>query len=161
MKKNETSLLDTIVGMTIGIPIALIILILASPVILYLSIVKGPILSLKRRKFLKRNSGKIILCISPGGKYKLFQSTYHDELMSIGIHDIVVFDPTKPNNHYDHFKWDGMISRSLGFPILLKFTEDQVTQQSLKNEFIAFFKKEIDLIQLKGCIKRIVDGKSY
>jgi hypothetical protein len=79
----------------------------------------------------------------------------------LGIHEVVVFDPTKPNNHYDGFEWDGMISRNLGFPILLNFTEEQISQHSLKNEFTAFFKKEIDWIQLKGCIKRRVDGKSY
>lgn len=161
MKKGETNLLDIIIGVIIGIPIALIILILASPFILYMSVVKGPIHSFKRRKFLKRNSGKVVLCISPGRKYKLFREAHNDELVAMGIHDIIVFDPTRPNNYYDGFEWDGMISRNLGFPILLTFTEKHVIQSSLKNEFIAFFKKEIDLIQLKGCIKRTVDGKSY
>lgn len=161
MKKSETNLLDTVVGVIIGIPIALIILILASPIIAYLAIVKGPVLAFKRRKFLKRNAGKIVLCTSPGGKYKRFREAHIGELVSMGIHDVVVFDPTRPNNYYDGFEWDGLISRNLGFPIIVKFTSEKIIQQSLKNEFISFFKKEMHLIQLKECIERTVDGKSY
>lgn len=161
MEKKETNLLDTIVGLIIGIPLALIFVVLCSPFILYMSIVKGPILSFKRRKFLRRNSGKVLLCVSPGGKYKTFQSIYHDEIKSLGVYEIVVFDPTKASNQYDGFDWDTMISRNIGFPILLNFNAEQIVQQSLKSEFLAYFKKEIDWIQLKGCIKIKIDGKSY
>lgn len=161
MAKKATNILDTIVGLIIGIPIALLLVIVCSPVILYLSVVKGPIFSFKRRKFLKRNSGKILLCISPGAKYKELQSAYNDEIKSLGVYEIVVFDPTKPNNQYDGFDWDTMISRNLGFPILVNFNTEQIIQESLKSEFRSYFKKEIDWIELKSCIKGKVDGKNY
>ncbi len=161
MKKGERNLLDTIVSVVIGIPISVVVLVLLSPYILYMSVVKGPIHTFKQRRFLDRNAGKIVLCTSPGGKYKLFREAHIEELVSIGIHDVIVFDPTRPNNYYDGFEWDGLISRNLGFPILIKFTSEKIIQQSMKNEFITFFKKDMDLIQLKGCIKRTIDGKSY
>jgi len=79
----------------------------------------------------------------------------------LGIDDIVLFDATKPNNQYDGFEWDTMISRSHGFPVLVRIESKNILQQSLKEEFRWYFKKEIDFVQLKGCIKRKADGTNY
>jgi hypothetical protein len=124
-------------------------------------IIKVPVLAYHKNAFFKRNAGKKILCISPGRKFQIFYSQYRQEILSLGIDDIVLFDATKPNNQYDSFEWDTMISRSHGFPVLVRTDSGKISQQSLKEEFRWYFKKEIDIIQLKGCIKRKVDGKRY
>jgi hypothetical protein len=156
MSEQKNTLLGNLVGGIIVVPIILVLFVISFPFILYLLIIKVPILA-----FLKRNIGKKILCISPGRKFQVFYSNYHKEILSLGIDDIVVFDATKPDNQYDGFKWDAMVSRSAGFPLLVSINDKVITQQSLKCEFMSYFKKEIDWIQLRGCIKRKVDGKSY
>lgn len=136
MREHKNSLLDNVLGWIIGIPIILALLIVFSPVILYFLIVKAPILSFQKKAFLKRNAGKQILCISPGRKFQVFHSTYRNEILSLGIDDIIVFDATKPNNQYDGFDWDAMISRGAGFPLLVSMEGKAISQQSLKKEFM-------------------------
>jgi len=152
MSEQKNSPLDTVFGWVIGMPIVLALLIVFSPLILYFLGVKAPMVAVRKKSFLRRNAGKQILCISPGRKFQVFYSTYRSEILSLGIDDVTLFDATKPNNEYDGFEWDTMISR-VGFPLLVTIEAKGVSQQSLKEEFRWFFRKEIDFIQLKGCIK--------
>ena len=96
---------------------------------------------------------------STGRKFRQFESAYRGEILSLGIDEIVVFDASRPNNQYDGFDWDRMISRRSGFPLLVSIDRRSLSQQSLKNEFIAFFRKEIDWTYLKAYIKTKVDEK--
>ena len=75
--------------------------------------------------------------------------------MDAGIDNVVEFDCEKSTNRFDDFEWDQLISRDAGFPLLVKFRKDAINQRSLKNDFNAFFKNEIDWVQLKGTIKKI------
>jgi hypothetical protein len=161
MREQKNSFLDEALGWIIGVPIVAALLILFSPLLLFFFFVKGPILIFKKNSFLKRHEGKQILCTSPGRKLHVFHSAYRSDILSLGIDDIVVFDATKPNNKYDGFEWDPLIFRGPGFPLLISISGGKIFQQSLKSEFSGYFKKEIDWVQLKGCIKRKVDGKSY
>ena len=136
----------------------LVLVILFSPVLLCFLIVQGPLSSFKKYRFLKRNKDKRILCISTGRKFQVWRAHYQKEILALGIDDVVVFDSNKSNNQYDDFGWDKMILRDTGFPVLITINGKVTTQQSLKVEFVSFFKKEIDWMQLQECIKRKVNG---
>jgi hypothetical protein len=123
--------------------------------LLYVLLIRAPIDSRNRKKFLLRNNGKIILCITDAAKYDPLTPTLRIALVDNHvIHDIVIFDGTISNNKYDGFDWDTMISRESGFPFLVEICANKLRQHNLKSEFDAFFKKEIDSTQLLGVIKR-------
>lgn len=156
MNERKNSPLDIVLAIIVGIPILLVLLIIFSPFILYFLVIKTPILAFQEKAFLKRNAGKRILCTSTGRKFREFQSVYRGEILSLGIDEIVVFDANRPNNQYD---WDRMISRRPGFPLLVSIDRRSLSQQSLKNEFITFFKKEVDWTYLKAYIETKLNEK--
>lgn len=135
------------------IPIALILLVIASPFILYFLLIKAPIDSAKKRKFLRRNEGKTILCVTTSPKYDVFKDKFLNELTGIGIQDVVPFNCEIPNNMYDNYEWDGMIARGNGFPVLVTIRRKSIEQTSMKEDFHAFFKRKIDATKLIGSIK--------
>lgn len=158
MDRQENSSLHSVFGWVIVFPIALAILILFSPVLLYFLIIHGPVSAFKKYRFLKRNAGKRILCVSTGRKYQVWWTDYREEILALGIDDVVVFDSNRSDNQYDNFTWDAMILRDAGFPVLIHINDKVITQHSLKVEFLSFFKKEVDWKQLQEYIKRKVDG---
>lgn len=151
--KTKSNILDNVVGLIIGIPIAVVVFTLSLPWILYHILVKAPLDNSKKRKFLKRNEGKMLLCVTTSMKYNSFKSDFINELKGIGINDVAVFNGEIPNNKYDNYDWDQLIKRERGFPILLQIHREGISQTSLKADFQAFFKKEIDSTQLLGSIK--------
>jgi len=161
MNAQKTSLTDNIFGWVVGVPIVLALLIIFSPVLLYFFVVRAPIDTFQKNAFLKRNADKKILCVSRGRKFQTLLSRYRDEILGLGVDEIVLFDASSPNNRYDGFEWNSMISRVSGFPVLVTINGKALSQESLKVEFMSYFKKEIDWVELKRCIKRKVDGKNY
>lgn len=151
--KQSSNTFDTIIGLVIGIPILVVVLVLSSPWLLYFFLIKEPLENSKRKKFLKRNEGKTLICVTTSVKYNSFKENFINELKEIGIDEVVVFNGEIPNNNYDNYDWDRLIKREKGFPLLLQIQNKVIEQTPLKTDFQAFFKKEIDLTQLLGSIK--------
>lgn len=87
------------------------------------------------------------------GKYQNFKTKFANEILTIGVNDTVAFNGEIPNNSYDSYVWDQLINRGMGFPLLIKIHSKGISQTPLKDDFQAFFKKEIDLTQLLGSMK--------
>lgn len=153
MANKISNLYDNVIGIIVGIPIVLIIMVLILPGLVYYLGFKLPYDSFKKRQFLKRNYGKIILCITNSTKYNALKKYNESKLHEIGIDDIVEFDGAKPNNTYDNYEWDILISRAKGFPILIFFAGKKLIQLPMKSDFRSFFKKEIDLDVLIDILK--------
>ncbi|MEO0554621.1 MAG: hypothetical protein AAF149_15560 [Bacteroidota bacterium] len=153
MAKKITNILDNAIGLMVGILIILVGAILFLPGIIYLIGFKLPYDSLKKRQFLKRNYGKIILCITTSYKYDHLTRYHKDKFNEIGIDHIVEFDGAKPNNVYDGYDWDILINRVKGFPILIFFAHNELIQLPMKSDFRSFFKREIDLEVLIDILK--------
>ncbi|MEO0553411.1 MAG: hypothetical protein AAF149_09450 [Bacteroidota bacterium] len=153
MAKKASNIFDNVTGLIVGIPIILIVMVLIVPGIIYYLGFKLPYDSFKKRQFLKRNYGKIILCITNSTKYNALKKYYESKLHEIGIDDIVEFDGVKPNNIYDNYEWDILICRAKGFPILIFFAGKELIQLPMKSDFCSFFKKEIDLDVLIDILK--------
>lgn len=152
-KKSWWDKLQNTLSIVVLSPLLLVLLILAIPFILYFVLVRGPIDSYKKKQFLIRNKGKVILCVTTSSKYQNFKTVFFNQLFDIGINDVVVFNCQIPNNTYDSFDWDHLITRAKGFPLLLQIHQTQINQFALKTDFQAFFKKQIDLTQLLDSIK--------
>jgi hypothetical protein len=152
-KKSWWDKVENALGIIIVSPLLLLLLVLAIPFILYFVLVRGPIDSYKKKQFLARNNGKVILCVTTSRKYQNFKTILIDQLFEIGVNDVVVFNNQIPNNIYDNFDWDHLITRGKGFPLLLQIHKTQINQFALKPDFQSFFKKEIDLTQLLSSIK--------
>jgi hypothetical protein len=158
MAREMNSTLQNVFGWVIVLPFVVVFLVFFSPVLLYFLLIHGPVSTFKKYKFLKRNAGKRILCVSAGRKFQTWRADHWEEILVLGIDDVVVFDSKIADNQYDNFEWDRMIARDAGFPVLITINGTVITQQSLKIEFLSFFKKEIDWMQLQEFIRRKVDG---
>ncbi|HRG07250.1 MAG TPA: hypothetical protein PLJ08_01630, partial [Cyclobacteriaceae bacterium] len=143
-KKSWSDKIQNVFGIVIASPLLLILLVLVIPFILYFVLIKGPIDLRKKKQFLSRNKGKVILCVTTSGKYNNFKTKFANELSTIGVNDTVAFNGEIPNNMYDNYDWDQLIKRENGFPLLLHVRNKEIIQIPLKTDFQAFFKKEID-----------------
>lgn len=63
-KQSWWDKVQNVLGIIIVSPLLLVLLVLAIPFVLYFVLIKGPIDSRKKKQFLARNDGKIILCVT-------------------------------------------------------------------------------------------------
>ncbi|MBT1689304.1 hypothetical protein [Dawidia soli] len=165
MNKQDDSR-DSAVNLFMAVPMFLIMLILLAMlplILLYFCmgiVIKELIYRFRKNRFFRRNAGKRILCVTHGQRYRVFQARYGNQLLLLGIDEIVVFDVSKNDNRYDGFVWNNMIASRDGFPLLVTLQGKTMVQQTLRHEVFAFLNKEIDWLQLEECIKRRVDGNS-
>jgi hypothetical protein len=150
---RDTNIFSTLLSIIIIVPIGIAAFVLISPWIFYQVAIKAPIDLWRKRKFLKRNNGKVILCITTSARYRNWLASYADDLRQLGINEVVVFNSEITTNQYDNYEWDSLIGRSNGFPILLQFHLKGIDQIPLKVAFQSFFKNEIDGTQLLEFIK--------
>ena len=148
MAQERNNPIEVLIIVFIGIPILLALFVVVSPFLLFM-VADSFLISQERKRFIKRNSGKKVLCVSPGRKYQQLCKQRRAELLVMGIDDIVVFDSGKRNNRYDNFEWDQMIAREKGFPVLVEFRRRSIMQLSFKNEFRAFMQREVNWRELR------------
>lgn len=150
--EKSKSVLNNVFGWVIGIPLVLIVLILTSPWTLYMVLIQAPLDKRRLNKFMKDHEGSVVLCITNSPKYKFIDGDFRETLNAKGVHRVVMFDGTIGDNKLDDFNWDRLINRYTGFPQLVVFEKGKVNGIPLKDDFSAFFRKEIDKAQLIGSI---------
>ena len=143
MKKIE-EFFNVISLIVLGIPLLIVGVVLISPVLLYLIFIDGPRRLWAEQRFIRQHQGHVVLCIGTSNRYRFINESFLAALQSKGVQRVVVFDSTRADNTFDRFNWNNLINRSLGFPQLVVFQDGKMESVSLKENFISFFKKEID-----------------